>query len=456
MAKAYYFNYIPVSDASQCSEDEAARICTQMIQIVIAVFQEYGLYVKDNNYFSCRQGKKLLSDEKCFCCVYPDKLGVAWDHSTWDYSKDKSGEIFVVFKKDNRIVVSFGANKIAKESTNEEIISRIRDKASDAGVLPEKSTIFETEERIVEKPKSNTKVLPDKLPEVVREATGFKEDLEREKKLELESSKRYEYYEGIFKQIPYFNDMLLDKSMGKPDYETAYKRTLQPAIQPACQKVINDSISFWGNWKSLPTLAEKKDVIWSIPTGSDMMGRATGGLTCKSTEVKNELTKRKTWLGEGTVRIGYYDIYSYRTRNNSRLAKYRWPDGSIHCDFCVLDNCVNIDTYHKFGLLSISMSAILKKEKLFLQEVQEKLDRYNNNMREGSQEYVQLCYYEYSLGDSSHAYYDLFIFRDGTVYYDIPDYHVPEKAFPLDNSAKIYDFLLKKMKQGPEKYMSYQ
>ena len=151
MAKAYYFNYIPVSDASQCSEDEAARICTQMIQIVIAAFQEYGLYVKDNNYFSCRQGKKLLSDETCFCCVYPDKLGAAWDHSTWDYNRDKSGEIFVVFKKDNKLVVSFGANKIAKENTNEEIISRIREKAVDAGVLSEESAIFETEARIVEK-----------------------------------------------------------------------------------------------------------------------------------------------------------------------------------------------------------------------------------------------------------------------------------------------------------------
>lgn len=162
MAKAYYFNYIPVSDTSQCSTDEAAHICDQMIQIVIAAFKEYGLYVKDNNYFSCGQGKKLLSDEKCFCCVYPDKLGAAWDHSTWDYNRDKSGEIFVVFKKDNKIVVSFGTNRIAKENSNEEIISRIREKAVDAGVLSEESAIFETEERIVEKPKSNAKVLPDK------------------------------------------------------------------------------------------------------------------------------------------------------------------------------------------------------------------------------------------------------------------------------------------------------
>lgn len=155
MAKAYYFNYIPVSDTSQCSTDEAAHICDQMIQIVIAAFKEYGLYVKDNNYFSCRQGKKLLSDEKCFCCVYPDKLGVAWDHSTWDYNRDKLGEIFVVFKKDNKIVVSFGTNRIAKEYTNEEIISRIRDKAVDAGVLSEESAIYETEARVVEKLKSS-------------------------------------------------------------------------------------------------------------------------------------------------------------------------------------------------------------------------------------------------------------------------------------------------------------
>lgn len=155
MAKAYYFNYIPVSDTSQCSTDEAAHICDQMIQIVIAAFKEYGLYVKDNNYFSCRQGKKLLADEKCFCCVYPDKLGAAWDHSTWDYNRDKSGEIFVVFKKDNKIVVSFGTNKIAKENTNEEIISRIRDRAVASGILTEESMIYETEERTVEKPNSN-------------------------------------------------------------------------------------------------------------------------------------------------------------------------------------------------------------------------------------------------------------------------------------------------------------
>ena len=162
MAKAYYFNYIPVYDTSQCSEDEVAHICVQMIQIVIAVFKEYGLYVKNNNYSYCGHGKKLLSDEKCFCCVYPDKLGAAWDHSTWDYSKDKAGEIFVVFKKDNKIVVSFGTNRIAKENTNEEIISRIRDEAVNAGVLSEESAIYETEERVVEKPKDYAIVLPDK------------------------------------------------------------------------------------------------------------------------------------------------------------------------------------------------------------------------------------------------------------------------------------------------------
>ena len=75
MAKAYYFNYISDSDTSQYSTDEAAHICDRMIQIVIAAFKEYGLCVKGNNFFSCRQGKKLLSDEKCFCCAYPDKLG---------------------------------------------------------------------------------------------------------------------------------------------------------------------------------------------------------------------------------------------------------------------------------------------------------------------------------------------------------------------------------------------
>ena len=40
-------------------------------------------------------------------------------------------------------------------------------------------------------------------------------------------------------------------------------------------------------------------------------------------------------------------------------------------------------------------------------------------------------------------------------YYDILDYHGSEKAYPLGSSAKLYDFLLKKMNQGSEKYMSY-
>ena len=44
-------------------------------------------------------------------------------------------------------------------------------------------------------------------------------------------------------------------------YEGAYKRSLQPRLSDACQKVINDSIGFWENWKSLPTIAEKKSYL---------------------------------------------------------------------------------------------------------------------------------------------------------------------------------------------------
>ena len=95
-------------------------------------------------------------------------------------------------------------------------------------------------------------------------------------------------------------------------------------------------------------------------------------------------------------------------RNKRWLAKYKWADGSIHCNFCVLDNTRMFDFARKFGFLS--NTPFLREESSFLQEVQQKLDRYNNNIKEGSQEYVQLCYYE-SQDDSLSAYYYLFIFR---------------------------------------------
>ena len=116
------------------------------------------------------------------------------------------------------------------------------------------------------------------------------------------------------------------------------------------------------------------------------------------------------------------------------MAKYKWPDGSIHCNLCVLDNMREVEVARKFGRLWDS--AFLREEGLFLQEIQQKLDRYNNNMREGAQEYVQLRYDD-----------DLYIFRDGTVYCTGYTKDI------LGNSAKLYDFLLNKMKQGSERYI---
>ena len=162
MAKAYYFNYIPASDTSRYPADEATYICDRMAQILIDTFQEYGLHVKDHDYFSCGTGEKLLSDEKSLCCIYPDKCDMAWDHSTWGYDKDRLGEIFVCFKKDNRIVISFGTDRIAKRNTNEEIISGIRNRAVAGGILPEESVIYEMGERMVEKHMDNIKKAPDK------------------------------------------------------------------------------------------------------------------------------------------------------------------------------------------------------------------------------------------------------------------------------------------------------
>ena len=451
MAKAYYFNYISVSDTSQFPTDKAVYICDKMAQIVIDTFKEYELHVKDNDDVSCRQEKTLLSDEKSVCCIYPDKCDVAWDHSTWNYSKDNAGEIFVVFKKDNKIVISFGTNRIAKENTNEEIISRIRDKAIVSGILPKESVIYKTEARTSEK--AVYKKIYHNLDgkgKIQDRGTdmGFKEDLEREKKLEQKQQKKYEYYEGILKQIPYFKDMHIYGDINKPDYEGAYNRSLQPKLQFACQKVIDDSISFWENWKKLPTLAEKKYVAWEVPVGYGSRH------TFRSNEVKSvagEISR-----DYGTVSIGYYDTrnYDYNRRNKSWLAKYKWPDGSIHCDFCILDNMREFEFTRKFGFLW--NSPFLREEGLFMQEIQQKLDRYNNNMREGSQEYVQLCYYKYSWSDNRDTYYDLFIFRDGAIFFDNPDTSSAREAFPLENSAKLYDFLLMKMKHGPDNYMKYQ
>lgn len=446
MAKAYYFNYIPVSDTSQFPTDEAVYICDKMTQTVIDTFKEYELQIKNKDNISCEQDKKLLSDEKSACCIYPDKLCGSWDHSTWDYSKDKSGEIFVAFKKNNEILVSFGTNRIAKESTNEEIISKIRDNAVVSGILPSNALIYEAKERIDGEAENNIKVISNKLSEVVRgKNTAFKEDLEREKKLEIERQERYEYYEGILKQLPYFNDMFIGGYVNKPDYEGAYKRSLQPRLSDACQKVINDSIGFWENWKSLPTIAEKKYVFWEVPAAVGHVNH-----TFWSSEVKSIVSK----IGSdyGTAWLSYYGSH-YNKRNKRWLAKYKWADGSIHCNFCVLDNTRMFDFARKFGFLS--NTPFLREESSFLQEVQQKLDRYNNNIKEGSQEYVQLCYYE-SQDDSLSAYYYLFIFRDGTVFYDNPGMSSAEKAYPLENSTKLYDFLLRKLKYGPDNYMQYQ
>mgnify|MGYP000072905256 CR=1 FL=1 len=158
MAKTYYFNDISISDTSQFTTEDARSLCDTMAEIVIDVFHEYGLHVKENENFSCRQGEWLSSDGKSVSYIYPDKCDAAWDPGTWGYSKDSLGKIFVAFQDDHKMIVSFGANRIAKENTNQEIISRIRDKAVSDGILSEKSAIFEMEDEPVEKPERNNRI----------------------------------------------------------------------------------------------------------------------------------------------------------------------------------------------------------------------------------------------------------------------------------------------------------